>query len=148
MWNATNQEYVAACVETYHKDYPYYIAHTVSNSPDYVSVVLYFSREPIAASAAYSYVLPADSLKIDVITNSYSSYSGNTARMVCSVFNGTVNIPVYEFIYTNAEFLEQSLLQPDIRTTKGGAQNDNIQALGVCCCAVLLFIVFCSFFRR
>lgn len=151
MWSAANQEYVAALIETYHKEYPYYMAHTVSDSLSNVSIMVYLSNEPIISGTAYSYTVPAESICISIISAGYSSYGTSNAspRMSLAAFSGSVSVPVYEFIYTNADYAEaQQLVQPDIRNLKGGSQNDSFQALGICCCCCLLFCVFCSFFRR
>lgn len=106
MWSEINREYVKQLVLSNYKEYPYYVAQTVTyidttntyNSP---TVKVYFSKEPIAVNGAYNFTLPAGSICYNIIGGNGSRNSQN-ARVSINNVNGRININHYEFVYTNA----------------------------------------------
>lgn len=126
MWSDSNRDYVEQLVQTMHKEYPYYVAHTctywgISNSAAYPSFKVYFSKEPIQATGLYTYELPAGSVVYNIRAgNANSNY--NDERVTIYSASGNLSIEDYEFIYTNAES-EAITLQPDILATSDVTQS-------------------------
>lgn len=126
MWSDSNRDYVKQLVETMHKEYPYYVAHTctywgISNSAAYPTFKVYFSKEPIEATGLCSYQLPAKSIVYNIRAgNANSNYQDE--RVTVYSAGGTLSINDYEFIYTNAEFTG-STVQPDILATSDVTQS-------------------------
>lgn len=153
MFSDAQQGYIAALVSNMRDEYPYYIAYSDFRYSDYehASIYVIFSKEKITSRGLYSYEVPAG-VKYSLITNNYSSYNSNSARTVVNSFaGGVVNIPVYEFVYTNADFTGSSV-QPDINKLYGGDYNAQLQSTNfifiVACFTVMLIDVFFSFRRR
>jgi hypothetical protein len=153
MFSDAQQGYIAALVANMRDEYPYYIAYSDFRNGNYESASIYviFTKEKITARGLYSYEI-ASGVKYALITSNYSSYNTNTARTVVNSFNGgVVTIPIYEFIYTNAEFASSSV-QPDINKLYGGDYNAQLQTTNfifvVACLTVMLLDVFFSFRRR
>ena len=130
-------------------DYSYYIAYTNTdisqsyNSPIPVDLYVIFSSDKITSNSAYSYNIPANSIVYSVRTVNYSSYSYavNSDRIVCNSYSSnTLNIPVYEHIYTNSVF-SGIVLQPQI-CVKELTQNVYSQASNVLLATFLLCILF------
>ena len=130
-------------------DYNYYIAYINTdisqsyNSPIPVDLYVIFSTDKITANSAYSYNIPANSIVYSVRTVNYSSYSYavNSDRIVCNSYSSnTVNVPVYEHIYTNA-FFSGIVLQPQI-SEKELTQNVYAQASNVLLATFLLCVLF------
>ena len=113
----TNNEidYVKSLIETYlNKGYKYYLAHTITDNSEY-DICIYFSKDKIdAMSDSYFDVEKGIKLLIDSSAKSTYNYDENDTA---SSYNGTVDIDVSEFIYTNAisEYAYTSIpLNPDI----------------------------------
>lgn len=150
MWSAINSEYVKQLVLSNQDEYPYYMAHTVTNlgtgsNSNTVTFKVYFSKEPITASGLYNYVLPSDSVLYSVCANTASSNYYN-ARVSTSAAGGNVAVNSYEFIYTNAEFSGNSI-QPDITATAAVTQS-HFDGFGVLLACILLSTVFYRLIRR
>lgn len=153
MFSDAQQRYIAALVSNMRDDYPYYIAYSdfrYGNS-ETASIYVIFSKEKITSRGLYSYEVPSG-VKYSLITSNYSSYNINTARTVVNSFSGgVVNVPIYEFVYTNADFTSSSV-QPDINKLYGGDYNAQLQSTNfifiVACLTVMLLDVFFSFRRR
>lgn len=153
MFSDAQQGYIAALVASMRDEYPYYIAYSDFKNGDYnnASIYVIFCKDKIKSNGLYSYAVGAG-VKYALITNNYSSYQNNTARTVVTSFNGgTVTVPVYEFVYTNASF-SNTTLQPDINKIYGGDYNAQLQTTNfifcVACLCVLLLDIFFSFRRR
>lgn len=153
MFSDAQQRYIAALVANMRDDYPYYIAYSDFRygSSENASIYVIFSKEKITSRGLYSYEVPAG-IKYALITSNYSSYNTNTARTVVNSFaGGVLNVPVYEFVYTNADFASSSV-QPDINKLYGGDYNAQLQSTNfifiVACLTVMLLDVFFSFRRR
>lgn len=153
MFSDAQQGYISALVANMRDEYPYYIAYSDFRNGNYDSPSVYviFTKEKIIAKGLYSYEV-SSGVKYSLITSNYSSYNTNTARTVVNSFNGgVVTIPIYEFIYTNAEFSSSSV-QPDINKLYGGDYNAQLQTTNfifvVACLTVMLLDVFFSFRRR
>ena len=153
MFSDAQQGYIAALVANMRDEYPYYIAYSDFRYGDYENASIYviFSKEKITSRGLYSYEVPAG-VKYALITNNYSSYNANSARTVVNSFSGgVVNVPAYEFVYTNADFTGSSV-QPDINKLYGGDYNAQLQSTNfifiVACLTVMLLDVFFSFRRR
>lgn len=153
MFTDAQQGYIAALVANMRNEYPYYIAYSDfrNGSYDNPSVYVIFTKEKISARGLYSYEV-SSGVKYSLITSNYSSYNTNTARTVVNSFSGgTVVVPAYEFVYTNAEFASSSV-QPDINKLYGGDYNAQLQTTNfifvVACLTVMLLDVFFSFRRR
>ena len=153
MFSDAQQRYIAALVANMREDYPYYIAYSYFRHGNYENASIYviFSKEKITSRGLYSYEVPSG-VRYSLITNNYSSYDTNTARTVVNSFTGgVVNVPVYEFVYTNADFTSSSV-QPDINKLYGGDYHAQLQSTNfifiVACLTVMLLDVFFSFRRR
>lgn len=153
MFSDAQQRYIASLVASMRGEYPYYIAYSDFRNSDYDSPQLYviFCKEKITSRGLYSYVVPAG-VRYAVNTYNYSSYNSSSARTVVSAYSGgTLNVPVYEWIYTNSEFSSYSV-QPDINKLYGGDYNAQLQTTNfifvVACLTVMLLDVFFSFRRR
>ena len=153
MFSDAQQRYIAALVANMRDEYPYYLAYSdfrYGNS-ETASIYVIFSKEKITSRGLYSYEVPTG-FKYSLITSNYSSYNTNTARTVVNSFSGgVVNVPAYEFVYTNADFTSSSV-QPDINKLYGGDYNAQLQSTNfifiVACLTVMLLDVFFSFRRR
>ena len=153
MFSDAQQVYIASLVASMRDEYPYYIAYSDFRYGNYENASIYviFSKEKIISRGLYSYEVPTG-VKYAFITNNYSSYNNNTARTLVTSFNGgVITVPIYEFIYTNAEFSTSSV-QPDINKLYGGDYNAQLQSTNfifiVACFTVMLLDVFFSFRRR
>lgn len=150
MYSTSQIEVVSSLVPTLKEQgYEYYIATTNVTIGYYTEVepdlYIYFSEEPIIASNGYSYDLPDNTLKYTIRTPNYSSSSTavNTNRIVVETIEAqTINIDVYEHIYTNAEFNTGAVVQPDI-CAKGGYQSEKIESVGIV--ITVLLCVYCIF---
>lgn len=140
MWNDSYRDYVKQLVLTNKGEYPYYVAHTITNisaggSYNNPTFKVYLSKEPIKANGPYSFVLPSDSVCYSVIgSNSNSNY--HNKRVTATTANGTITIDNYEFIYTNAEF-ESYSVHPDVLLTDSVSQT-HFDGFGVAILIVLL----------
>lgn len=153
MFSDAQQRYIASLVANMRDKYPYYIAYSDFRYGDYdnASIYVIFSKEKITSRGLYSYEV-LSGVKYALITNNYSSYNPNTARTVVTSFpGGVVTVPIYEFVYTNADFASSSV-QPDINKLYGGDYNAQLQSTNfifiVACLTVMLLDVFFSFRRR
>lgn len=149
MFSTAQQAYIDALLPTYAKDgYKYYVVYSdnVANSGYYTSanpdLYAVFSKETISAKDAYTYDVGDSSIIVTVRSSNYSSSNSanNDARVVVEDYAaGTLTVPKYEHIYTNAEF-EGHTLQPDYYLTTGGETNVQIEALTIAVLAVFFFI--------
>lgn len=153
MFTDAQQGYIASLVANMRDEFPYYMAYSDFRNGSYDSPSIYviFTKEKITAKGLYSYEV-SSGVKYSLITSNYSSYNTNTARTVVNSFSGgTVVVPIYEFVYTNAEFASSSV-QPDINKLYGGDYNAQLQTTNfifvVACLTVMLLDVFFSFRRR
>lgn len=155
---STNQiEVLSALVPTMkNKGFDYYVAYTSTSvnsgwgsvaNPDLYVV---FSRDKIVSSSGYDYTIPEGSLLYSIRTVNYSTsdYGVNSERFVKSEFAGNLSINEYEHIYSNAEYIEGSVTMPDLNFRGVGEQYEKIDGIGIVISVVLLFVVFCSFFKR
>lgn len=146
MWSDVNTNYVKSLVLSNYKEYPYYVAQTVTyidgssstyNSP---TVKVYFSKEPITVNSAYSYTLPADSICYNIIGGN-GNRNSKDARISVTNVNGRININKYEFVYTNAETQTQAYtIHPDIIAT-----NELKQSHFDAGCILILIIMLATF---
>lgn len=155
---STNQiELLSALIPTMKdKGFDYYVAYTSTSRnsgwgtqtiPDLYVV---FSKDKIEASSGYDYTIPEGSVIYTIRTPNYSTsdYGVNTDRLVTSEFSGQLSIDLYEHIYSNAEYGDSSVVMPDFNFRGAGEQYEKTNGVGFVLTAVLLFIVFCSFFKR
>lgn len=152
MFTDAQQRFIASLVSSMRDDYPYYLAYSDFHSTGYDVPSLYvlFSDKPITASSPYRYVVP-QGVKYSVITGNYSSYNSNNDRISVSSFDGgTVSIPVYEWIYSNAKY-SGTAIQPDVNMLYGGDYNAQIQTVNffliACALCVLIYGIINSFRR-
>lgn len=153
MFSTSQQEYIKSIIPTYAKEgYRYYICFTNSlgsNGSSYYSepdLYFYFSKKEITAEAAYRFSFQDNALVVSVRSYNYSSYNGanNGARVsVSEASSKSLNINVYEHLYTNAKF-ETVALQPDYNLISGGETNVRLEAITF----ILLFIVIFSALSR
>lgn len=153
MFSDAQQRYIASLVATMRDEYPYYIAYSdyKANSSESPQLYVIFTKDKITAKGMYSYEVPSG-VRYALITNNYSSYYTNQARQVVSSYSGgSLSIPVYEFVYTNATFSSYSV-QPDINCLYGGDYNAQIQMQNFVLVAALLSVfilgIINSFCRR
>lgn len=155
MFSTAQTELLSSLVPTLAADgYKYYVAYTNAQYSGYYNsnpdLYVVFSEEPIQAEGGYMFNVPAGSIQYAIRTGNYSSSSSanNSDRITAQDFSGSLHVDVYEHIYTNAEYSTGSLVMPDINYRGGGEQLEKTNALGLVCTALLLFVVFCSFFKR
>lgn len=119
MLSESELTYVKTLIATYRSDYPYYVVRSVSydgwdydnNLPE---IQVYFSKDEITANG-YTYSFSSDTILLSINTDSYNYRDNSFNRINQSSFRGgTVNIPVYEDIYTNAIITESSVVMPDL----------------------------------
>lgn len=149
MFSVAQQEYIKSIIPTYAKEgYRYYLVFTNSvgsSSGSYYSepdIYFYFSKKEITGETAYRFTFKGDVLVVSVRSYGYSSYNGsnNTSRVIVSKSSSkSLNINVYEHVYTNAKF-ETVALQPDYNLISGGETNVRLEAITF----ILLFIVIFS----
>lgn len=153
MFSTAQQEYIKSIIPTYAKEgYRYYIVCTNSvgsSSGSYYSepdIYFYFSKKEISAETAYRFTFKGDVLVVSVRSYNYSSYNGayNGSRVsVSESTSKSLNIDVYEHVYTNAKF-ETVALQPDYNLISGGEMNVRLEAITF----ILLFITIFSALSR
>ena len=152
MFSDAQQRYIASLVATMRKDYPYYIAYSDFRygSSDVPSIYVIFSKDKITASDMYTFSVPSG-VRYAIYTNNYSSYVPNPARQSVTTYNGgSLSVPVYEFVYTNAVFSSYSV-QPNINSLYGGDYNAQLQTqnfivVAACLCVLIYGII--NSFRR
>lgn len=142
MFNTAQTQILESLIQTNaERGYHYYVAYTNTNTntiyntsvkPDLYVV---FSTDKIEQNSAYSYTIPAGSVRYTIRSVNWSSSSAavNTDRIIPVPFSGRLNIEVFEHVYTNTSSSTISYaLQPDI--LKEGSVNFEYSAL----CAFLL----------
>lgn len=147
MFNTNQIEIVETLVPTMlAKGYTHYVAYTNTNTSNWSStepdIYIIFSNEEITATSSYSYNIPSDSVRVVVRSSNYSSSTSavNTERIVTEEYTATtLNVDVYEHIYTNAVFTGTSI-QPDI-LREGSANQIYDTYNSVILTAILFFIV-------
>ena len=149
MFSTAQQAYIDAILPTYAKDgYKYYVVYSnnVGNSGYYSStdpdLYAVFSKKAISAQDAYTFNIQDSSILVSIRSSNYSSSSSanNGGRVVVSDYSAqTLKVPVYEHVYTNAEFTGHTL-QPDYYLTTGGETNVQIEALTIIVLAVVVFV--------
>lgn len=155
MFNTTQVEILSSLIPTMkNQGYKYYVAYSDTNNsgsnnaqPDLYVV---FSKDKIMCERSYQFSVPDGSVRYTIRTANYSTNNSavNTDRYVSAPYSGNLKIDVYEHIYSNADFAEGTVIMPDINYRGGGELIEKTNGLGLVCVAVLLFIVFCSFFKR
>lgn len=155
MFSTSQVEMLTSLIPTMAADgYKFYVAYTNSQYSGYYNsepdLYVVFSKDPIQATGGYMYSVGIGSVQYAIRSGNYSSSSSanNTDRITVQNYSGTLRIDVYEHIYTNAEYTEGSVVMPDINYRGGGEQLEKTNALGLVCTALLLFVVFCSLFKR
>lgn len=143
MFSDAQQRYIASLVASMRAEYPYYIAYSDyrNSSSDSPQLYIVFCKEKITSKGLYSYVVPAG-VRYAVNTYNYSSYNSSSARTVVTAYSGgTLNIPVYEWIYTNSEFSSYSV-QPDVNSLYGGGLQCTNSSSKFCChyCFACFFV--------
>lgn len=158
MFSTAQQAYIEALLPTYAKDgYKYYVVYSdnVANSGYYTSanpdLYAVFSKETISAKDAYTYDIGNSSIIVTIRCSNYSSSTSanNDDRVVVEDYAAqTLSIPVYEHIYTNAEF-EGHTLQPDYYLASGGETNVQVQTISFIMLIVCAYILLSRlWFRR
>lgn len=155
MFSTTQIEVAQTLVPTMRDSgYKYYIAYTNTKTGNYTfnepDLYFIFSKDKIEASSGYEYAVPEGSVQYACRSGNYSTSSSgvNTERYVFSPYSGNLIIEPYEHIYSNAVYGESSVVMPDINFRGAGEEYEKTNSLGLVVTAVLLFIVFCSFFKR
>lgn len=151
MFSTQQLEVVKSVTNTaYTKGYKYYVAytHTNTNSGYYYTVdpdlYIIVSMDKIEAESGYSYTCSENSLVYTCRTVNYSTsqYAVNTDRIVVDDYlAGSVVIPAYEHVYTNAEYGSYSIM-PDI-LQEGGQRDVYLNSSSVILAAFLF--IFCFF---
>lgn len=150
MFSEVQREFIKSFVDTYRKEYPYYIAYTYTNvsdsySYDDVSFYIIVSKNPIEGVSRYRYNLYGDCLSFAVRSgNASRTYQSERVQSVSAPSTLTVNN--YEWVYTNAEFTTAQL-QPDITATRA-VTGDVYQGVSIALLIVLLSVVFFRMIRR
>lgn len=149
MFSTAQQAYIDALLPTYAKDgYKYYVVYSNNvgnsgyNTPTNPDLYAVFSKKAISAEDAYTYGLQDSSILVTIRCGNYSSsnYANNSDRITVTDYTAdTLKIPVYEHVYTNAEFSGHTL-QPNYYLTTGGETNVQIEALTTIVLAVVVFV--------
>lgn len=158
MFSTAQQAYIDALLPTYAKDgYKYYVVYSnnVNNSGYYTStdpdLYALFSKETISAQDAYTYDIGDSAILVTIRSGNYSSsnIANNSDRIVVTEYTGnTLQIPVYEHVYTNAAFNEY-ILQPDYYLASGGETNVQIQSISFIILIAGIFVLLNKlFFKR
>lgn len=121
MFSAVQETYVKSLIEVMRdKGYSNYIARTITETGNNYKLDIIFSQTVITGSNLTSYSI-TNGIRYQVDSSAFSQ-NNNHARVSTSTFSGAYTVPVYEFVYTNAEFTSSTLVQPDIRHL-GGVQS-------------------------
>lgn len=129
--------------------YKYYVAYTHTNTdnswntstdPD---LYIVFSKEKITAQSGYKYTVPENSVQYICRSSNYSTSTNsvNTDRIIKQNYSGTLNINVYEHIYTNAQFGESLVVMPDILGGELYAETVYTQSTNFLLATFLFFVV-------
>lgn len=155
-FSTAQEKYIDTLVNTLHQQgYKYYIAytHTQINSGYYYQtepdLYILFSKDKIEAVNGYIYTFDGDVLQYAVRTGGYSTSSSatNTDRIdVENYASDRLSVPLYEHIYTNAQF-EGVSVQPDIRYLNGGENLEKTNGVGAVVTLALLCAVAFTLFR-
>lgn len=99
-------DYCKNIIATNRKEYPYYVvaSNTNFNSYSYTEpvVYIYLAKDEIKSNGSFSYVLPAGSRRLGVVSNNASErYNGQ--RVTNSAYAGALTVNEYEWVYTNAD---------------------------------------------
>lgn len=99
-------DYCKNIIATNRKEYPYYVvaSNTNFNSYSYTEpvVYIYLAKDEIKSNGSFSYVLPAGSRRLGVVSNNASErYNGQ--RVTNSSYAGALTVNEYEWVYTNAD---------------------------------------------
>lgn len=148
MFSEVQRAFIKQFVDTYRKEYPYYLAYSrtyFGASYDTPDLYIYLSKEPITASNLYSYSFTGDCIGFSVITRTASNsyYAKRIDTVTVPNFKTVDN---YEFVYTNAEFTGYQM-QPDINATRE-VTTDVYQGVSIALLIVLLSVVFYRLIRR
>lgn len=97
-------EYCKNIIATNRKEYPYYVvaSNTNFNSYSYTEpvVYIYLAKDEIKSNGTFSYVLPAGSRRLGIVSNNASErYNGQ--RVINTAYAGTLTVNEYEWVYTN-----------------------------------------------
>jgi len=149
MFTAVETEYLRCLVMTMSKEYPYYLAYTVTDETgnNTADAYIYFSKTKITGNGLYSYSVPSGSLRYRLDSNGYSSTTNTAARVQVTTASGAVTVHSYEFVYTNASFAGTSI-QPDIKKLNGGETVESVQGLGIIVTLLLLVLIIWRIFGR
>lgn len=99
-------DYCKNIIATNRKEYPYYVvaSNTNFNSYSYTEpvVYIYLAKDEIKSNGSFSYVLPAGSRRLGVVSNNASErYNGQ--RVTNTAYAGALTVNEYEWVYTNAD---------------------------------------------
>lgn len=99
-------DYCKNIIATNRKEYPYYVvaSNTNFNSYSYTEpvVYIYLAKDEIKSNGSFSFVLPAGSRRLGVVSNNASErYNGQ--RVINSAYAGALTVNEYEWVYTNAD---------------------------------------------
>lgn len=99
-------DYCKNIIATNRKEYPYYVvaSNTNFNSYSYTEpvVYIYLAKDEIKSNGSFSYVLPAGSRRLGVVSNNATErYNGQ--RVTNSAYAGALTVNEYEWVYTNAD---------------------------------------------
>lgn len=131
--------------------YLYYLAVTdntrsTSSDPD---LYIYFSKEEIFATDLLSYHIPNNTKLYSIRTSNGSTYNSTGERINVTDIELSSNIVVdeLEFVSTNADFTEVSVVQPDYTITEVG-QYETQGGLLFTLSVFLFLFGFLKLFRR
>lgn len=133
------------------RGFEYYLCHQnlLSDTSNDFDMIVYFSKDEIFGTGMYTYTIPSGSVAYYIRSGNASSYNNQGIRInVDDQINVIVNyeIPIYNHISTNATFMSQTAIQPDLclevqqYETQGG--------ILFTLCVFLLFFSFTKLFRR
>lgn len=151
MISETNRQLIVDIIKTNKSDYPYYLCFTETNFDDafyYYDdyIYLYLSKTPITADSDYQYQVPAESIRYKVNTNTATN-KDKLERIKIDNYVGSVNVPSYEFIYSNCEYKTASVV-PDVIIDHNYVTQQHFDAFGLIMLIIILGCIFSDIITR
>lgn len=99
-------DYCKNIIATNRKEYPYYVLASNTNWDSYSYsepvVYIYLAKDEIKSNGTYSYILPAGSRRLGVL--SYNASNNNHGqRVINTAYAGALTVNEYEWVYTNVD---------------------------------------------
>lgn len=132
------------------RGYEYYLCHQnlLSETSNDFDLIIYFSKDQIFGTGLYTYTIPSGSVAYYIRSGNASNYSNDLRVYVDDLVDLVIGyeVPYYCHISTNATFMSESQIQPDLclEVQQYEMQGGILFTL----CVFLLFFAFIKLFRR